>query len=147
MARLRHRGRSRRRKSRTKRRRHIDGGKPVLKEMGPEFNELWDRYFKDKHDKPVMFGSIVSGAYADQSLLPPGQYITLFQYVWMLRESLRQTVLSQHVGMLRESRGQIVLRREREAILRTRRYYFATPQILLLMPSAVWVAIINTGQS
>ncbi|KIY52673.1 alcohol oxidase [Fistulina hepatica ATCC 64428] len=33
-----------------------------LKEMGPEFNELWDRYFKDKPDKPVMFGSIVSGA-------------------------------------------------------------------------------------
>ena len=21
-----------------------------LKEMGPEFNELWDRYFKDKPD-------------------------------------------------------------------------------------------------
>ena len=32
-----------------------------LKEMGPEFNELWDRYFKDKPDKPVMFGSIVCG--------------------------------------------------------------------------------------
>ncbi|KAJ3712557.1 GMC oxidoreductase-domain-containing protein [Lentinula guzmanii] len=32
-----------------------------LKEMGPEFNELWDKYFKDKPDKPVMFGSIVSG--------------------------------------------------------------------------------------
>jgi hypothetical protein len=29
--------------------------------MGPEFNELWNRYFKDKPDKPVMFGSIVSG--------------------------------------------------------------------------------------
>lgn len=25
-----------------------------LKEMGPEFNALWDRYFKDKPDKPVM---------------------------------------------------------------------------------------------
>ena len=36
-----------------------------LKEMGPEFNALWDKYFKDKPDKPVMFGSIVSGAYAD----------------------------------------------------------------------------------
>jgi alcohol oxidase len=52
-----------------------------LKEMGPEFNELWDRYFKDKPDKPVMFGSIVSGAYADHSLLPPGKYITMFQYL------------------------------------------------------------------
>ena len=61
--------------------------------MGPEFNELWDKYFKDKPDKPVMydvpshsqrvvtalrrFGSIVSGAYADHSLLPPGKYITM----------------------------------------------------------------------
>jgi alcohol oxidase len=52
-----------------------------LKEMGSEFNELWDRYFKDKPDKPVMFGSIVSGAYADHSLLPPGKYMTMFQYL------------------------------------------------------------------
>ncbi|PFH47219.1 GMC oxidoreductase [Amanita thiersii Skay4041] len=52
-----------------------------LKTMGPEFNALWDRYFKDKPDKPVMFGSIVSGAYADHSLLPPGKYITMFQYL------------------------------------------------------------------
>ncbi|KAJ3812459.1 GMC oxidoreductase-domain-containing protein [Lentinula aff. lateritia] len=49
-----------------------------LKEMGPEFNELWDRYFKDKPDKPVMFGSIVSAAYADHTLLPPGKYITMY---------------------------------------------------------------------
>jgi len=52
-----------------------------LKEMGPEFNKLWDTYFKDKPDKPVMFGSIVSGAYADHSLLPPGKYMTMFQYL------------------------------------------------------------------
>ena len=49
-----------------------------LKEMGPEFNELWNRYFKDKPDKPVMFGSIVAGAYADHTLLPPGKYITMY---------------------------------------------------------------------
>ncbi|ESK84078.1 alcohol oxidase [Moniliophthora roreri MCA 2997] len=52
-----------------------------LKEMGPDFNALWDRYFKDKPDKPVMFGSIVSGAYADHALLPPGKYMTMFQYL------------------------------------------------------------------
>ncbi|KAL1746376.1 GMC oxidoreductase-domain-containing protein [Schizophyllum fasciatum] len=52
-----------------------------LRSMGPEFNQLWDKYFKDKPDKPVMFGSIVSGAYADHSLLPPGKYITMFQYL------------------------------------------------------------------
>ena len=49
-----------------------------LKEMGPEFNDLWNKYFKDKPDKPVMFGSIVSGAYADHALLPPGKYITMW---------------------------------------------------------------------
>jgi len=52
-----------------------------LKEMGPEFNEFYDKYFKDKPDKPVMFGSIVSGAYADHTLLPPGKYLTMFQYL------------------------------------------------------------------
>jgi len=52
-----------------------------LKEMGPEFNALWDTYFKDKPDKPVMFGSIVSAAYADHALLPPGKYLTMFQYL------------------------------------------------------------------
>ncbi|KAG6839465.1 hypothetical protein C0991_002330 [Blastosporella zonata] len=52
-----------------------------LKEMGPDFNALWNSYFKDKPDKPVMFGAIVSGAYADHSLLPPGKYITMFQYL------------------------------------------------------------------
>ncbi|ORY40009.1 alcohol oxidase [Leucosporidium creatinivorum] len=52
-----------------------------LKELGPEFNELWDRYFKDKPDKPVMFSSIVSGAYSDHSLLPPGKYFTMFNYL------------------------------------------------------------------
>jgi len=66
---------------------HIDAGFKIrpteeeLKEMGPEFNELWNTYFKDKPDKPVMFGSIVSGAYADHTLLPPGKYITMFQYL------------------------------------------------------------------
>jgi len=55
--------------------------KEELKEMGPEFNALWDKYFKDKPDKPVMFGSIVSAAYADHALLPPGKYITMFQYL------------------------------------------------------------------
>jgi len=66
---------------------HIDAGFKIrpteeeLKEMGPDFNELWNTYFKDKPDKPVMFGSIVSGAYADHTLLPPGKYITMFQYL------------------------------------------------------------------
>jgi alcohol oxidase len=48
---------------------------------GPEFNEFYKKYFRDKPDKPVMFGSIVSGAYADHTLLPPGKYFTMFQYL------------------------------------------------------------------
>ncbi|GAA5957635.1 hypothetical protein JCM21900_000775 [Sporobolomyces salmonicolor] len=52
-----------------------------LKGMGKEFNEFFDRYFRDKPDKPVMFSSIVSGAYADHSLLPPGKYFTMFSYL------------------------------------------------------------------
>ncbi|KAG9309486.1 hypothetical protein JVU11DRAFT_10457 [Chiua virens] len=52
-----------------------------LKEMGPEFNALWDKYFKDKPDKPVVFGGVVNAAYADHTLLPPGKYMTLVQYL------------------------------------------------------------------
>ncbi|EIW74284.1 hypothetical protein CONPUDRAFT_67656, partial [Coniophora puteana RWD-64-598 SS2] len=51
------------------------------KEMEPEFNKLWGTYFKDKPDKPIMFCVIVAGAYADHTLLPPGKYITMFQYL------------------------------------------------------------------
>lgn len=46
--------------------------------MGPEFNKFFNEYFKNKPDKPVMFGSIVSGAYADHTMLPPGKYITMY---------------------------------------------------------------------
>ncbi|KAL8292873.1 hypothetical protein RQP46_000567 [Phenoliferia psychrophenolica] len=52
-----------------------------LAEMGPEFNAFFEKYFRDKPDKPVMFGSIVSGAYADHSLLPPGKFFTMFNYL------------------------------------------------------------------
>lgn len=52
-----------------------------LKEMGPEFNKLWESYFANKPDKPVMFSSVVAGAYADHTLLPPGKYFTMFSYL------------------------------------------------------------------
>ncbi|KAF5374536.1 hypothetical protein D9757_012408 [Collybiopsis confluens] len=45
--------------------------------LGPQFNVLWDTHFKDKPNKLVMFCSIVSGAYADYTLLPPDKYITM----------------------------------------------------------------------
>ncbi|GAA5828265.1 hypothetical protein JCM11251_002667 [Rhodosporidiobolus azoricus] len=72
-----------------------------LKEMGPEFNDVglspflhvllhlahpcrpkfFERYFRNKPDKPVMFSSVVAGAYADHSLLPPGKFMTMFSYL------------------------------------------------------------------
>lgn len=37
-----------------------------LKEMGPEFRNGWDSYFKNKPDKPVMHYSLISGyTYSD----------------------------------------------------------------------------------
>jgi alcohol oxidase len=52
-----------------------------LKEMGPEFRKSWDSYFKDKPDKPLMFGSVVNGFFGDHSLVPPGKYFSMFQYL------------------------------------------------------------------
>jgi alcohol oxidase len=68
--------------------------------IGLYLRQLWDVYFKDKPDKPVrlsfslfpcrlttrfapqvMFGAIVSGAYADHTLLPPGKFFTMFNYL------------------------------------------------------------------
>ena len=82
--------------------------------MGPEFNDLFNRYFRDKPDKvrrhnsvgfdlvltpislscsarsflevwypqrmPYKYSSPLP-AYADHTLLPPGKYFTMFQYL------------------------------------------------------------------
>ncbi|KAJ7302451.1 GMC oxidoreductase-domain-containing protein [Mycena albidolilacea] len=79
-----------------------------LKEMGPEFNQLWDTYFKDKPDKPVMFGAIVSGAYADHTLLPPGKYITMYVLLFG-SSSLQRNYRFQYLEYP-ASRGQIHIR-------------------------------------
>ncbi|CAE6420515.1 unnamed protein product [Rhizoctonia solani] len=52
-----------------------------LKEMGPAFQKAWDSYFKDKPDKPVMFASIVNAFFGDHTLVPPGKYFSMFQYL------------------------------------------------------------------
>ncbi|KAG8716985.1 hypothetical protein FRC08_008397 [Ceratobasidium sp. 394] len=52
-----------------------------LKEMGPAFQKGWDTYFKDKPDKPVMFASVVNGFFGDHTLVPPGKYFSMFQYL------------------------------------------------------------------
>jgi alcohol oxidase len=50
-----------------------------LKEMGPEFQHLWESCLKDKTDKPLLFGAVVSGALADHSHLPAGKYMSMLQ--------------------------------------------------------------------
>ncbi|KAL7269728.1 hypothetical protein RUND412_007595 [Rhizina undulata] len=62
------------------------GGKirPTQKEidqMGPSFQKLWNEYFKDAEDKPVMFAGIINAFLGDHSLVPPGKYITVGTYL------------------------------------------------------------------
>ncbi|KEP53926.1 alcohol oxidase [Rhizoctonia solani 123E] len=52
-----------------------------LQEMGPAFQKAWDSYFKDKPDKPVVFASVVNGFFGDHTLVPPGKYFSMFQYL------------------------------------------------------------------
>ncbi|MCV2423674.1 GMC family oxidoreductase N-terminal domain-containing protein, partial [Paucibacter sp. DJ4R-1] len=52
-----------------------------VKEMGPAFQKAWDSYFKDKPDKPVMFASVVNAFFGDHTLVPPGKYFSMFQYL------------------------------------------------------------------
>ncbi|KAG9312998.1 GMC oxidoreductase-domain-containing protein [Chiua virens] len=47
-----------------------------LKEMGPEFNALWDRYFKDKPDKPVIYAFeylLITHLVASRNIQPVGE--------------------------------------------------------------------------
>ncbi|KAF8599079.1 putative methanol oxidase [Ceratobasidium sp. AG-I] len=52
-----------------------------VKEMGPAFQKAWDSYFKEKPDKPVMFASVVNAFFGDHTLVPPGKYFSMFQYL------------------------------------------------------------------
>ncbi|KAK4055961.1 hypothetical protein OIO90_002954 [Microbotryomycetes sp. JL221] len=61
---------------------HIDVGmkmRPTEKElddmesMAPGFREMYDRDYRDKSDKPLMFGGLVSAFLGDHALLPPGK--------------------------------------------------------------------------
>ncbi|KAB5593139.1 Alcohol oxidase [Ceratobasidium theobromae] len=48
-----------------------------LKEMGPAFQKAWDSYFKAS----LMFASVVNGFFGDHTLVPPGKYFSIFQYL------------------------------------------------------------------
>jgi alcohol oxidase len=52
-----------------------------LKEMGPEFREGWNSYFKDKPDKPVMHYSVIAGFFGDHMLAPPGKFFSMFHFL------------------------------------------------------------------
>lgn len=52
-----------------------------LQEMGPEFRQGWDSYFKNKPDKPVMHYSLISGFFGDHMLLPPGKFFSMFHFL------------------------------------------------------------------
>ncbi|KAG8715208.1 hypothetical protein FRC08_010871 [Ceratobasidium sp. 394] len=49
-----------------------------LKEMGPEFNQVWKDYFEPNPDKPVMLQAIISGFLGPRDLIPKGNRAMMF---------------------------------------------------------------------
>ncbi|KAG9100669.1 hypothetical protein FS749_013716 [Ceratobasidium sp. UAMH 11750] len=49
-----------------------------LKEMGPEFNQVWKDYFEPNPDKPVMLQSVVSGFRGPRDMIPKGERAVMF---------------------------------------------------------------------
>ncbi|KAI1822582.1 GMC oxidoreductase [Xylaria intraflava] len=45
--------------------------------LGPEFKEMWDKDFKNKPNRPLVFISIFNGALGPPGYVAPGQYMTL----------------------------------------------------------------------
>lgn len=48
--------------------------------LGPEFQAMWDKDFKDKPNRPLMLMVVSAGVLGDFSGLDPGQYISLAPY-------------------------------------------------------------------
>ncbi|KAI1453894.1 GMC oxidoreductase [Annulohypoxylon moriforme] len=48
--------------------------------MGPEFQAMWDKDFKDKPNRPLMLMVVSAGVLGETSGLDPGQYISLAPY-------------------------------------------------------------------
>jgi len=49
-------------------------------EFGPEFKKLWDAYFVDAPDKPVLWLGLLSGLVGGAALVPPRKYFTVGGY-------------------------------------------------------------------
>jgi len=43
-----------------------------LKQLGPEFGEVWKKYFEDKPDKPVMLQAVINGFLGPRDAIPEG---------------------------------------------------------------------------
>ena len=41
----------------------------------------WDKYFKDKPDKPVMHYSVIAGWFGDHLDMPPGKFFSMFHFL------------------------------------------------------------------
>ncbi|KAJ7046112.1 GMC oxidoreductase-domain-containing protein [Mycena alexandri] len=49
-----------------------------LAELGPDFLPVWNEFFRDRPDKPMIWLSMIVGLPADQSALPPLDFIVPF---------------------------------------------------------------------
>ncbi|KAG8698147.1 hypothetical protein FRC09_007402 [Ceratobasidium sp. 395] len=63
---------------------NIDSGSKLrptpeeLKEMGPEFNQVWKDYFEPNPDKPVMLQAVIGGFLGPRGMIPKGERAMMF---------------------------------------------------------------------
>ncbi|KAH9904388.1 GMC oxidoreductase [Xylariomycetidae sp. FL2044] len=48
--------------------------------LGPEFQEAWDKDFKDQPTRPLMLLAVLNGYFGDHTEVPPGEYLTVAPY-------------------------------------------------------------------
>ncbi|KAH0564862.1 hypothetical protein GP486_001756 [Trichoglossum hirsutum] len=64
----------------------VDGGAKLrpspeeVKAMGPQFEKLWNRDFRDRPSRPLILIATVSSFLGDPSSVTPGQYFTIAQF-------------------------------------------------------------------
>ncbi|KAI9864303.1 MAG: hypothetical protein M1813_003223 [Trichoglossum hirsutum] len=51
-----------------------------VKAMGPQFEKLWNRDFRDRQSRPLILIATASSLLGDPSSVPPGQYFTVSQF-------------------------------------------------------------------
>lgn len=52
-----------------------------LDTMGPDFKKVWEEYFVNAPDKPVMFGCSIAGFLGDHTTVPAGKYMMNAAYL------------------------------------------------------------------